>query len=42
MQQLVLESDTGERRAVPFRLEWSAEVLRKALESRGVQGWSLS
>ena len=41
MQQLVLESDTGERRAVPFNLNWSAEVLRQALESRGVQGWLL-
>ena len=41
MQQLVLESDTGEKRAVPFNLEWSAEVLRRALETRGVQGWAL-
>ena len=41
MQQLLLESDTGEKRAVPINLEWSAEVVRRALETRGVQAWSL-
>src|SRR5688572_17133852 len=40
MQQVVLENDT-QRRSVPFSLEWNAQVLRGALDERGVQGWSL-
>ena len=41
MRQLVVEDENGNRRAVPLNLQWSADVLRQALEARGVQGWAL-
>ena len=42
MQQLVIVNESGRRRAVPFNLEWSPDVLRHALATRGVEEGTLS
>jgi hypothetical protein len=41
LRQVVVESESGKRLAVPINLQWTPDVLRQALKSRNVEDWSL-
>jgi hypothetical protein len=41
LQQLVILDDAGKRHAIPFNIEWPADVLRKAIKHRGIAGGTL-
>jgi len=41
LQQLVVVDCEGNRHAVPFNIEWPAEVLRAAIKHRGIEGAKL-
>lgn len=41
LQQLVIADESGKRHAIPFNVEWSADVLRKAVNNRGIAGGTL-
>jgi hypothetical protein len=41
LQQLVIVDESDKRHAIPFNIEWSADVLRKAVKNRGISGGTL-
>jgi hypothetical protein len=42
MRQVIIIDAKGRRRAVPINLQWTPEVLREAIKSRGIEGGTLS
>jgi len=42
LQQIIVTGDDSVRRACIFKLEWPADVLRQALESKGIHGGKLT
>jgi hypothetical protein len=41
LQQLVIVDQSDQRHAIPFNIEWSTDVLRKAVKNRGINGGTL-
>lgn len=42
LQQLVIVDGSEKRHVIPFNIEWSADVLRKAVQHRGIEGGKLT